>query len=190
MGAGSIFIYLLLSETGLQKAGALIKAPINSHKKTNDIILKGITEQLEESAYKLQVIRMRLGHAWEWDFTDYSFRKLPSGIDLINHRRKIVIELKNGYRINSIVRRDFRRLQEFNSSHPRYTAILGFINDKNPEGKSRIRNGIHIMSGKRFLQHIFKGGQDKCCKILSTLTSQFHQHILMPNRDRQNINIH
>ena len=121
---------------------------------------------MEESAYKLQVIRMRLGHAWEWVFTDYGFRKLPSGIHLINHRRKIVIELKNGYQINSIVRReDFRRLQEFKSSHPRYTVILGFINDKNPEGKSRIRNGIHIMSGKRFLQHIFKGNQDKiiCC---------------------------
>ena len=36
-------------------------------------------------------------------FTDYGFTKQPSGIDLINHRWKIAVELKNGYRINSIV---------------------------------------------------------------------------------------
>ena len=64
-------------------------------------------------------------------FTDYGFTKQPSGIDLINHRRKIAVELKNCYRINSIVRReDFRRLKEFKRQHLRYIVILGFINDK------------------------------------------------------------
>ena len=105
---------------------------------------------------------MRFGHAWEWVFTDYGFTKQPSGIDLINRRRKIAIELKNGYRINSIVRReDFCRLQEFKSRHLRYTVILGFINDKTVEGKSHVKSGVHIMSGRRFLQYIFKGDQDK-----------------------------
>ena len=104
---------------------------MNSHKQINDIILTGITDSLEETSYRLQVLRMRVGTAWELVFTDYGFTKQPSGIDLINHRRKIAVELKNGYRINSIVRReDFRRLPEFKSSHPRYIVILGFINDK------------------------------------------------------------
>ena len=101
---------------------------------------------------------MRLWQAWELVFTDYGFVKLPSGIDLINHKRKIAIELKNGYRINSIVKReDLRRLHEFKLQRPRYTVILGFINDKTLEGRSHIRNSVHIMTGKRFLKHIFRG---------------------------------
>ena len=73
-------------------------------------------------------------------YLDYGFTKQPSGIDLINHRWKIAVELKNGYRINSIVRReDFRRLKEFKRQHPRYIVILGFINDKTVEGKYRVK---------------------------------------------------
>ena len=49
--------------TGLQRAGALTKEPLNSHKQINDIILIGITDQLEELTYRLQVLRMHLGHA-------------------------------------------------------------------------------------------------------------------------------
>ena len=95
------------------------------------------------------------------------FTKQPSGIDLINHRRKIAVELKNGYRINSIVRReDFRRLKEFKRQHPRYIVILGFINDKTAEGKYRVRDGVHVMSGKRFLQYIFKGDEGKIIRYL------------------------
>ena len=146
--------------SGLQRAGALIKEPLNSHKQINDIILTGITDSLEETSYRLQVLRMRVG-------TDYGFTKQPSGIDLINHRRKIAVELKNGYGINSIVRReDFRRLQEFKSSHPRYIVILGFINDKTSEGKYRVKSGVHVMSGRCFLQYIFKGNEGKIIRYL------------------------
>ena len=48
-----IFFLLLLCETGLQKARVLIKKPINLHRQTNDIILSGIVDKLEEDAYKL-----------------------------------------------------------------------------------------------------------------------------------------
>ena len=74
---------------GLQKTGALIKEPLNSYKQINDIVLTGITDQLEEAAYRLQVLWMHLGYAWELVFTDYRFTKQPSGIDLINHRQKL-----------------------------------------------------------------------------------------------------
>ena len=37
--------------SGLQRAGALIKEPLNSHKQINDIILTGITDSLEETSY-------------------------------------------------------------------------------------------------------------------------------------------
>ena len=153
--------------TGLQGAGALIKEPLNSHKQINDIILTGITDSLEETSYRLQVLRMRVGTAWELVYTDYGFTKQPSGIDPINHRWKIAVELKNGYRINSIVRcEDFRMLKEFKRQHPRYIVILGFINDKTVEGKYCIRDAVHVMSGKRFLQYIFKGDEGKIIHYL------------------------
>ena len=61
--------------SGLQRSGALIKEPLNSHKQINDIILTGITDSLEEASYRLQVLRMRVGNAWELLFTDYGFTK-------------------------------------------------------------------------------------------------------------------
>ena len=68
--------------------------------------------------------------------TGYGFTKQPSRINLINHRHKIAVELKNGYCINSIVQHeDFRRLKEFKTQDPMYIDILGFINDKSVEGK-------------------------------------------------------
>ena len=127
-----LFINSLSCDTGLHGAKELIKQPIGSHKQIKDVILSGIVDKLEENAYKLQILHMRVGQAWEWVFTDYGFINQPSGIDLINHRHKIAIELKNGYRISSIVRHeDLHRLQEFKSHHPRYSVTLGFINDKN-----------------------------------------------------------
>ena len=35
-----------------------------------------------------QILYMRVGQAWEWVFADYGFIKQPSGINLINHRRR------------------------------------------------------------------------------------------------------
>lgn len=163
---------------GLQKANDLIKQPISLHRRTKDVVLTGITNRLEEAAYKLQVLRMRLGIAWEMVFTDYGFTRQPSGLDIINHRRKIAIELKNGYRINSIVRRvDFHRLREYKAHHPRYTVILGIINDRSLEGKARVKNGIHIMTGQRFLRYVFQGSEGRIIRSLRRSVRSVINHI-------------
>ena len=99
----SLLFYASFDETGLQKAGTLIKEPLNLHGQTNDIVLPVITDQLEEAAYKLQALCMRVGYVWELVFTDHGYIKQPNGIDLTNHRCKITVELKSGYHINSIV---------------------------------------------------------------------------------------
>jgi len=151
-------VSVVTSISGLHKACDVVKKPINLNSLSNDIVLSGVTNRLEAAAYKLQVLRMRLGHAWEWVFTDFGFTKLSKGLDLINHRRRIAIELKNGYRINSIVRReDYRRLRKFKAQHPGYRVILGIINDKTIEGKVRVKNRVYVMTGQRFLRYIFKG---------------------------------
>ena len=160
--------------SALQRAGVLIKNPISLNRQTNDVLLSGLVYPLEDSAYKLQVLRMRIGLAWELVFTDYGFVKQTSGIDLINHRRRIAIELKNGYQINSMVKReDFRRLRTFKARHPRYTVILGIINDKTLEGKVRLKEGVHVMSGRRFLRYIFKGEQDHIIQYLRRAVQSF-----------------
>ena len=154
-------------EPGLDRAGELIREPFSPHMTSTDIVLTGLINRLEQASYKLQVLRMRLGHAWEWVFTDFGFIKHSSGIDLINPRRRIVIELKNSYRINSIVRReDLHRLKLFKARHPRYTAILGIINDKTLEGHDRIKNRVRIISGMKFLRYIFKGDEDRIIRSL------------------------
>ena len=76
-----LILSLLFNEsgaTGLQRAGALIKEPLNSHKQINDILLTGITDSLEETSYRLQVLQMCVGTAWELVFTDYGFTKKTS----------------------------------------------------------------------------------------------------------------
>ena len=99
-------------------------------------------------------------------FTDYGFIKQPSGIDLINYRCKIAVEVKNGYRINSIIQHeDFHRLIEF-KTHPRYIVMLGVVNNRTSEEKYCVRNGVHVMSGKQFLQYIFKGDEGKIIRYL------------------------
>ena len=129
----SIFFNASFGESGasgLQRAGAIIKVPLNSQANKR-YYTHWNYRSIRKTAYRLQVLWMRVGYAWELVFTDHGFTKQPSGIDLFYHRQKVVVELKNGYRINSIVRRrDFRRLKEFKRQHPRYIVILGFINDK------------------------------------------------------------
>ena len=49
--------------SALQRAGVLIKKPISLNRQTNDVLLSGLVYPLEDSAYKLQVLRMRIGLA-------------------------------------------------------------------------------------------------------------------------------
>ena len=57
-----------------------------------------------------------------------------------------------------------------------YIVILDFINNRTSEGKYCIRNGVRVMSGKRFLQYVFKGGQDK---IIRYLRRAIRTHVLL-----------
>ena len=180
----SIVLILSLATTkaiikpGLRRAGEMIKEPIKTHGQTRDIVLPTrLIIRLEAAAYKLQILRMRVGLAWELVFTDYGFQKLPQGIDLVNHRRKIAIELKNGYRINSMVRRaDYRQLRDFKNKHPDYTVIMGVINDRTAEGRFRVTNGVHFRSGLRFLRHIFQGDEMKNILYLKRAARYFLVH--------------
>ena len=48
---------------------------INATCHSNSLTAYPITDRLEEAMYKLQVLWMRVGYAWELVFTDYGFTK-------------------------------------------------------------------------------------------------------------------
>ena len=68
-----LFLNGLSAETGLQRAKELIQQPLGSHRQIKDVILSGIVDKLEENAYKLQILHIRVDQAWKWVFTDYGF---------------------------------------------------------------------------------------------------------------------
>lgn len=145
--------------TGLSQARALIGKPENPRPTlVSDILLQGLANRVADTTYKYNVLRMRIGMAWEMAFLDFGFEKLRSGIDLVNHHRKIAIELKNSYRVNSkVLKVDSQRLKEFKRQHPDYTVILGHINDRTESGRSVTRNGVRYMYGRYFLRYIMEG---------------------------------
>lgn len=154
--------------TGLQKAVAYIREPIDYHNPPSDIVLHGYIDRISIDAYKLQILRMRIGLAWELVMTDYGFQRgtVPT-LDLVSRTRKIAIELKNNFRINSQVKRaNLQALKEFKRRHPTYQVILGFVNYKSANGKVARRGNVDLIYGNPFLQHIFNGQQGNIIRQL------------------------
>lgn len=161
---------------GLDKAQRVIEAPVTTFSRTTDRLLMNNIDLWDEKAFKLQVLRTRIGHAWEWVFTDYGFTKSPSGIDLINRRRRIAIELKNGYKINSVIKRNnIALLKQFKRNHPGYTVILGCINYKDRAGKQGMRDGVKLLYGNYLLRYIFRGQETQVINVLRQSVRRYVQ---------------
>jgi hypothetical protein len=166
---------------GMAKAIAILRAPIKPYVPTRDVILHGVlSPSIEKNYHKMHALSMRLGHAWEWVLTDYGYEKLTdtrhiieiknqSGAmdsremvqlptpDLVNHRKKIILELKNGYHVNYIVQKqNILALKNYVRGHPGYKPIMGFINYKNDAGKVQHKDGVELMYGNRFLNFVFR----------------------------------
>jgi len=143
-----------LAGRGLDDAVRLIKSPIHATRPIEDVILSGIADPWQNHAYKLQILRQRMGHAWEMVLTDYGFKRSPvGGIDLINPVRRIAMELKNSCRVSSSIKRDiFHILADFKRRRPRYQVIFGCINYRNmKEGGTSILRGVHYVKGQSLL---------------------------------------
>jgi hypothetical protein len=157
-------------DAGLRRAVDYIKQPIREPRGTNDIILRGIVTPWESSAYKLQVLRVRLGLCWEYIAEDYGF-SITNPLDIINNRRKILAEIKNSRQISSTERRaKHRLLKTFKRNHPDYTAVFGFVNGG---GGDIVKDGICYMYGDSFLNFIF--GRNRL-RIIRTLRSAVQTH--------------
>ena len=146
---------------GLDAAVRLIREPVPNDGHVKDVIQTGIVDAWETNAYKLQILRQRMGYAWELVLTDLGFERHASGIDLIHRRKRMAIELKNSCRISSTAKRnEFRLLNEFKERHPSYRVILACINYRNlNQGGTTLHRGVQYMKGKSFLSYILKTRQ-------------------------------
>lgn len=131
--------------SSLRQAVALLSEPIPRVGYTQDVVLKDIVTPWEANAYKLQLIRVRLGHAWELAALDYGFVRADQGdgIDLVHHTRKVAIEIKNSGDISSSERHvKMAHLKRFKRRHPTYSVIFAFINGP---GANKEREGIRFI---------------------------------------------
>src|SRR5271167_492458 len=64
-------------------------------KSPNDILLKSVQMDIIRAYHKFALMRMRIGILWERIFCLFGYDKLPKGGDIINHDKKVIIELKN-----------------------------------------------------------------------------------------------
>ncbi|NBV29410.1 Eco47II family restriction endonuclease [bacterium] len=98
---------------------------------------ENLYEELSKRGYlesKGQYIDVLVASVWEMILSNFaSFRKVPSGrkkgiyhADLINHERKIIVELKNRYNtLNACGRRGvFDKLLDYKKKYPDYCLIL------------------------------------------------------------------
>ena len=160
---------------GLDEAVRLINAPIGNIPTIKDVILSGVADRWENQAYKLQILRQRVGYAWELALTDFGFQRYPTGIDLIHPRRKLAIELKNSCRISSSVKRSVRKmLKAFKRTHPTYTVILGCINYRNLSlGGMTIQGGVTYLKGTTLLQYLLRNRKAAVIRRLRQAAQEF-----------------
>ena len=115
-----------------------MKEPIKKYKGLDDILLSGVFDSVDddilEKAYKLKCIQMRVGKLWEEIFCLYDFGKLPDGADLISHKYKIIMELKNSTRTDNStslkgnVIRLIETRQKLGRRYSRYNLVYGYVN--------------------------------------------------------------
>lgn len=138
----------------LDEAVRILRQPIPPTRPTDDRILRGIVQPWEDASYRLQVIRVRLGHAWEYALQDRGFQPSDHGFDLIHRRRRIAIELKNSAHASSIVKHHYQEvLRDFKRRNPAYTVVFGFINGGH--GSFELQ-GVKYMYGDALLNYIFQ----------------------------------
>src|SRR5258708_23309191 len=99
-------------------------------KSPNDILLNSISMDTIRAYHKVAIIRTRIGMLWEQIFCLFGYDKLPKGGDIINHEKKVIIELKNKKSSDnkSSHIENIRKLIQ--SGQPGYTLIYGIINAK------------------------------------------------------------
>lgn len=122
------------------------------------------------NALQIKQKQMKFGEIWQIAIGEYdTFCNLKvghvTGLDVMSHSRKVVIEIKNRYNTDNASARktNYSKLAAFKSIHPDYECIYGVINGKTLDGEEKefVHDGqvIKYYAGAKFLTYIF--GNDK-----------------------------
>ncbi len=157
--------------------------------------------ELDKDAKKKKIIDMFKGKVWQTAIGVFpGFKDLKqgdsTGLDLINHDRKVVIEVKN--RTNTMNKGSRKSslgdLADYKKQYPEYTCILGQINcyteklfNKESNYKKIIHNGCEIIEykGKDFLRYIFREHTDDILNFIIKITKPLIDKLI----DDSSINI-
>ena len=126
------------------------------YKSPEDILVRSIPMDIMRVYHKIAVIMTRNGLLWERIFCLFGYEKLPKGGDIINHTKKVVIELKNSKSSDTKSCRK-KNLNKLKLSAPQgYQLIYGIINDKKPKDQFVEYAGINykLLTGDLLLEFI------------------------------------
>lgn len=144
----------------------------NKIKITYDILDSSIRRE-KKTIYLLErQHQMKIGTIWQMVLGNYkTYIDLgighDTGLDIISHKLKIVMELKNRTNTDnaSSKKTNFDKLSKFKKNNPDYKCVYGNINDTTEEKtitgskKCIIHNGveIEIYTGMKFLSFVLGG---------------------------------
>jgi len=135
----------------------------------DDILLNTIINDHSdefEISKRIKQLQMKVGDIWQEVIGTFSeFKTLhtghKTGLDIISHKRKVIIELKNRYNTDNASARkaNYDKLSKYKLKHPDFRCIYGIINENSKNGKHFIINhnniDIEYYSGNKFLKFIF-----------------------------------
>lgn len=133
----------------------------------------------------IKQLQMKFGIIWQKAIGKYKrFIDLGNGkiFDVINHERKIIMEIKNRYNTDNSTSRNanYSKLALFKKNHPDYTCVYAVINDKTLNGTEYFiehdKQQIKYCSGKKLMKYVF-GDDDE-------LVYSFIKKIVDKNMDK------
>lgn len=121
--------------------------------------------------YRSKTINQRHGHVWQRCFGAYpGFRDLGEkggGLDLIHHKRRIIVELKSSTNTDNSSSRHKKLslLAEYQRDNPGWTAVYGCVFDHkgNLSSEKRIRHDgqwIRVLVGDALFRFLFDDDAD------------------------------
>jgi len=143
---------------------------------TYDILDTDKTIQYKRIVLKEKQRQMKIGEIWQEVIGDYDgYINLrvgdKSGLDIVSHKYKIAIELKNRTNTDNASSRkaNLDKLAKFKKEHPDYTCMYANINEDTEEKtiSGTMKEIIHddtvvvYATGYAFLRHIFKEETDR-----------------------------
>jgi len=134
----------------------------------NDILLNSVSMDIISAYHKMVIIRTRIGFLWEHIFCLFGYNKLRKGADIINHDKKVIIELKNKTSSDNKSSRIENTSKLIRSIKPGYKLIYGIVNDNKSKDQDLDHEGTsyRLLTGALLLQFIIGDQWKDIIKII------------------------